>query len=204
MFVALLGGISGVLTMAVLGIVGLRPAGGLMVVLLAGSTLGGYVVPDRIAASKARHIRSDARAALSAYLDLVNILLAGGAGLETALQAAAESGDGWMFESLRSLLVHARTARQSVWGMFIDFGRRSGLDDLVELGSSVQLVGQQGARIAQSLASRAATMRARVQSAVELDAVAASERMGLPTVLMFFAFLVLLGFPAAQIILASS
>ena len=39
---------------------------------------------------------------------------------------------------------------------------------------------------------------------MELDAVAASERMGLPTVLMFFAFLVLLGFPAAQIILASS
>ena len=43
--------------------------------------------------------------ALSSYLDLVDVVLAGGAGIETALEAAAEAGDGWAFAEIRGALV---------------------------------------------------------------------------------------------------
>ncbi|MEI7992150.1 MAG: type II secretion system F family protein [Actinomycetota bacterium] len=164
----------------------------------------GYVMPDRRLASAARRRRTDVLAALSAYLDLVNVLLAGGAGLETALHAAADAGDGWTFEQLRAVLLRSRTTRTSVWTCFAELGRRIGVDELVELGAAVQLAGQQGARIAQSLSTRAQTLRAHVLEGIEIDAQSASERMGLPTVLLFVGFLFLLGYPAVQIILASS
>jgi len=177
------------------------PAAALLVPL-AGAL--GYVMPDRRLASAARRRRTDVLAALSAYLDLVNVLLAGGAGLETALHAAADAGDGWTFEQLRAVLLRSRTTRTSVWTCFAELGRRIGVDELVELGAAVQLAGQQGARIAQSLSTRAQTLRAHVLEGIEIDAQSASERMGLPTVLLFVGFLFLLGYPAVQIILASS
>jgi len=177
------------------------PAAALLVPL-AGAL--GYVMPDRRLTSAARRRRTDVLAALSAYLDLVNVLLAGGAGLETALHAAADAGDGWTFEQLRAVLLRSRTTRTSVWTCFAELGRRIGVDELVELGAAVQLAGQQGARIAQSLSTRAQTLRAHVLEGIEIDAQSASERMGLPTVLLFVGFLFLLGYPAVQIILASS
>ncbi len=177
------------------------PAAALLVPL-AGAL--GYVMPDRRLASAARRRRTDVLAALSAYLDLVNVLLAGGAGLETALHAAADAGDGWTFDQLRAVLLRSRTTRTSVWTCFAELGRRIGVDELVELGAAVQLAGQQGARIAQSLSTRAQTLRAHVLEGIEIDAQSASERMGLPTVLLFVGFLFLLGYPAVQIILASS
>ena len=176
-------------------------------VLAAGTAIGigvGYLVPDHRLRTAAKHRRTDAVAALSAYLDLVNILLAGGAGLETALHAASEAGDGWTFEQLRSVLTRARTTRQSVWSCCSELGRRVGIQELVELSASVQLAGQHGARIAQSLSARAQSLRAHVLAGIEEQAQSSSERMGLPTVLLFVGFLFLLGYPAAQIILGSA
>jgi Flp pilus assembly protein TadB len=173
-------------------------------VLLAVGGAVGFLLPDRQLRTAARNRRTDAVAALSAYLDLVNVLLAGGAGLETALHAAADSGDGWAFEQLRAMLTRARSTRQSVWVCCADLGRRVGIQELIELSASVQLAGQQGARIAQSLSTRAQSMRSHVLAEIEAQAQAASERMSLPTVLLFIGFLFLLGYPAAQIILGSS
>ena len=170
--------------------------------VLACSALG-LLSPDWALRRSARRRREDVVSALSAFLDLVTVLLAGGAGIETALLAAARAGDGWTFEQLRRMLIAARTRRESVWAACTEFGERIGVPDLVELGASLQLAGQEGARIARSLSSRAELLRSRVLAGIEARAQAASERMGLPTVLMFVGFLVLLGYPAAQIILQS-
>jgi hypothetical protein len=45
-------------------------------------------------------------------------------------------------------------------------------------------------------------MRARQLAEIEADANAATERMGLPMVLLFMGFLILLGYPAMQTISA--
>jgi len=133
---------------------------------------------------------------LSGYLDLVTVVLAGGAGVETALQAAAEAGDGWAVAELRGALVRARSLRRSPWDEFAALGRALAVPELVELAASVRLAGEQGARIRSSLAARAASLRGHQLARVEADAQSATERMALPTVLLFLGFLVFIGYPA--------
>ncbi|MFM7771926.1 MAG: hypothetical protein ACKO8F_04500, partial [Acidimicrobiaceae bacterium] len=67
-----------------------------LVILLSVAAVG-FFLPDSQIRSKAKMRRQDFLHAFSSYLDLVNVLLAGGAGTETALIAAAEAGDGWSF-----------------------------------------------------------------------------------------------------------
>ena len=158
----------------------------------------GFVVPDLTLRSQAKARRAGFCNALSSYLDLVNILLAGGAGIETSLEAAAQAGDGWAFTQIRHALLRSRTKRQSPWSSFTELGEAIGVRELAEIAASVQLAGEQGARIKLSLSAKAAALRAHQMARIEADAQAATERMGLPTVLMFVGFMVLLGYPALQ------
>ena len=175
------------------------PLGLLTIGGLAGAVIG-FVLPDLTVRSQAAARRDAFRHALSSYLDLVNVLLAGGAGVETALEAAAEAGDGWAFERIREALTRSRSLRTSPWDCFAELGRRYRIDELGELAASVRLAGEQGARIRLSLVAKAAALRAHQLARIEADAQSATERMGLPTVLMFVGFLVLLGYPAMQLI----
>jgi tight adherence protein C len=156
----------------------------------------GYVIPDGLLKRHAAARREQFRHALSSYLDLVNVLLAGGAGVETALEASADAGDGWVFETIRDSLVRARLTRRSPWTVFGEVGAELGIDELVELASSLQLAGEHGARVRSSLSARAASLRGHQMANVEAAANSASERMGVPTVVMFMAFLALLAYPA--------
>jgi Flp pilus assembly protein TadB len=166
--------------------------------LTAGALVIGFVVPDLTLRTQARARRAGFRQALSSYLDLVNVLLAGGAGIETSLEAAAQAGDGWAFTQIRHALLRSRTMRQSPWTCFIELGESIGIRELAEIAASVRLAGEQGARIKLSLSAKAAALRAHQMARIEADAQAATERMGLPTVLMFVGFMVLLGYPAMQ------
>jgi Flp pilus assembly protein TadB len=172
--------------------------GGITFVLTVCAVAIGFVTPDLTLKAQAGRRRAAFRQALSSYLDLVNVLLAGGAGIETSLEAAAEAGDGWAFTQIRNALVRARTLRQSPWECFVELGRVIQVDELSEIAASVKLAGQQGARVKLSLAARAATLRGHQMAAIEAAAQSATERMGLPTVLMFVGFIGLLGYPAVQ------
>lgn len=164
----------------------------------------GFVLPDLLLRDAAKSRRAAFCAALSSYLDLVNVVLAGGAGTETALEAAAEAGDGWAFAEIRSALARSRAMRQSPWDCFAELGDDLGVADLQQLAASVRLAGQQGARVRGSLAAKAASMRGHQLAQVEAAANSASERMALPTVLMFTGFLLFIGYPAVAEILGSS
>ena len=182
----------------VLGLAGTSLPSGLTLVLVVIALAGGFVIPDLALRSQAGSRRDGFRHALSSYLDLVNVLLAGGAGIETSLEAAAQAGDGWAFVQLRNALVRARTMRQSPWVCFTELGDRIGVRELTEIAASVQLAGEQGARVKMSLAAKAAALRAHQMARIEADAQAATEQMGVPMVLMFIGFIVLLGYPAMQ------
>jgi Flp pilus assembly protein TadB len=134
----------------------------------------------------------------SSFLDLTNILLAGGAGTETALIAAAESGDGWSFEQIRRALTVAKSSRTSPWNELSRLGEMYSLPQIKEIAGSIQLAGEHGARIRTSLAARAESLRYRQMSDVESSANSATERMGLPMVLLFISFIVLIGYPAVS------
>ena len=141
--------------------------------------------------------------ALSSYLDLVNVLLAGGAGSETALIAAAQTGDNWAFEMIRSALDRARAERITQWTALGELASLINVSDLTRVAGSMQLAGEQGSRVRASLAAQADAVRSRQMNEIEAAAQSATERMGVPTVLLFMGFIALLGYPALELVMGS-
>jgi len=179
------------------------PPVGLVMVGTGVAGVAGFLLPEVLLRSHAANRRRQFTFALSSYLDLVNVLLAGGAGVETALHATADAGSGWAFAEIRNALVRATTTRRSPWAALAELGDQLGVDELVELAASLQLAGEEGARIRSSLAAKASSLRGRQLAQIEAEAHAASERMGFPTVAMFLGFLALLAYPAVQQIVGS-
>ncbi|MFE9748251.1 type II secretion system F family protein [Saccharothrix saharensis] len=161
----------------------------------------GFVFPDYEVSQEARRRRSTFRRALGAYLNLIRVLLAGGAGVDGALSDAAGIGDGWAFQQLRQALLTARLTRTTPWNTLGRLGAELGVHQLTELAASVSLAGTEGARVRAGLAAKAAALRTRELTDAEGDAQAATERMSLPVVLLFGGFLVFIGYPAlAQVL----
>ncbi|MDQ2792010.1 MAG: type II secretion system F family protein, partial [Actinomycetota bacterium] len=140
--------------------------------------------------------------ALGAYLNLVRVTLAGGAGVEGALWDAASIGRGPAFAQIRRALNTARLTRTTPWAALRSLGEELDIAELAELSASVSLAGTEGAKVRASLAAKAAAMRTRELTDAEGDAHSATERMSLPVVVLFGGFLVFLGYPALATVLS--
>ena len=147
-------------------------------------------------------LRSDAdkarrafRHALASYLELVTILMAGGAGVETAMFDAVAAGTGSEFRHLRSALSAAQARREPPWTALGQLGARLGVPELEELEASMTLAGG-GALVRDSLTAKAVGIRMKDLAQLESEAQARSETMVLPVALMFAGFLLLIGYPA--------
>lgn len=174
----------------------LRVSPGLLVVLpLLFATIG-FLVPELTLTGEARDARRAFRHAYGAYLDLVNVMLAAGAGPESALHIAADSGAGWAFAEIRNALAAARSTRRSIAEAMNQLGNELEVSELNELAASVALVGSQGARIRASLTAKADSLRSQQVSETEAQAEAATERMTIPVVVLLFGFLLFLAYPA--------
>jgi tight adherence protein C len=162
----------------------------------------GFLLPDLQVRAQATRRRSDFRHALSAYLDLVVVSLAGGAGVDSALTDSAMIGHGWAFARLRRALDAARLTRTTAWAALHELGIELDVADLSELAASVSLAGTEGARVRTSLAAKAQALRIHLLTDTEAQAHAATERMSLPWVLLFLGFLIFIGYPAVHQIMS--
>lgn len=193
------GGLTGTALLgAGLSLTGVAPPGAVLGVAAVLVAVGGFVLPDLLLRDEAEKRRRAFRHALSSYLDLVNVILAGGGGIETSLHAAAEAGDGWAFASIRRALDRARLTNRSPWDTFAELGDDLGIEELAELAASVELAGSQGARIRASLAAKADSLRGHQVAETEAAAEAATERMTIPVAVLLFGFLVFIAYPAVQ------
>ncbi len=165
--------------------------------------VAGFFVPDLGIRSEATRRRRDFRHALSSFLDLVVVALAGGGGVETALGDAASVGSGWAFSLLRRALDQARLARVTPWAALGRLGQDLGVEELCELAASVALAGTEGAKVRASLAAKATSLRTHQLAEAETADQAATEKMSLPVVVLFAGFLLFLGYPAVEKVLTS-
>jgi tight adherence protein C len=174
----------------------LLPAGG-------GLALGAFFffAPDLMLRSEAAERRKEFRRSLGSFLDLVVISLAGGSGVESALRDAAAVGRGWAFAQLRNALEVTTLTGETPWAALARLGDEVGVDELVQLSSSVSLAGTEGARVRESLAVKATSLRSHALAEAEAEAEATTEKMAMPVVLLFVGFLVLVGYPAIDLIL---
>lgn len=141
------------------------------------------------------------RHALGCFLDLVAVRLAGGAGIESALELSAASGQGWAFSELRQALSESRLMGEPPWAGLDRLGSQLQISELNELAASVALAGDEGARVRGSIAAKARSIRIRGLADAESVAQAASERMSLPIVLLMVGFVIFLGYPAVNQVL---
>ncbi|MFD5089854.1 type II secretion system F family protein [Amycolatopsis thailandensis] len=171
---------------------------GVEVPLLGGLVLAalGFLAPDLEVRAKAVRSRREFRDALSAFLDLVWITLAGGAGVEAALGDAAAVGTGPAFDKIRRALHAAQLTRTTPWATLRRLGEELGITELAELAASISLAGTEGARVRASLAAKAQALRTHQVTDAETDAQAATERMALPVTLLFLGFLGFIAYPA--------
>jgi hypothetical protein len=146
-------------------------------------------------ASDAAKARREFRHALAAYLRLVTILMAGGAGVETAMFDAATIGQGRAFRQVQAALSAAQARREAPWRQLGALGQRLGVRELDELQAAMTLAGG-GAQVRESLIAKAEAIAERDLADTEAAAQARSETMVLPVALMFAGFLLLIGYPA--------
>ncbi|MFF7982855.1 type II secretion system F family protein [Streptomyces sp. NPDC007901] len=158
--------------------------------------VGGFLLPDAAVRVEAERRREAFRHALGAYLNLIHVLLAGGAGVDGALIDAAGIGQGWSFRQLRRALHTARLTRTSPWTTLGLLGEELQISELSELAAALSLAGTEGAKIRASLAAKAAAMRSRNGAEAEGKANAATERMAMPGILMAFGFIIFVFYPA--------
>jgi tight adherence protein C len=157
---------------------------------------GGFLLPDLRVRAAAARLRTGFRHALSSYLDLVWITLAGGAGVDSALHDSAAIGHGWAFAQIQRALSAAMLTRSTPWARLHQLGEELGVTELAELAASVSLAGTEGAKVRASLAAKAAALRAHQLSSAEADAQSATERMSLPVMVLLLGFLTFITYPA--------
>ncbi|MGQ0631593.1 MAG: type II secretion system F family protein [Sporichthyaceae bacterium] len=199
-------GLVGLLALPMLA-VALAPAGARLpgAVLLIGSpilALAFGFLPQFALRKDAESKRAEFRRALSCYLDLVAMSMAGGRGAPQALSEAADLSDGWTHRLIADALATARLSGTNAWHGLGELGRRIGVPELCELAGALALVGDHGARVRDTLSARAATLRRRALTDAEGNAAQADQSMRIAQVLLALGFLILIAYPALAAVLA--
>lgn len=171
-------------------------AGWLVVLGAGGMVAAAHAAVRRNATAR----RRDLRAALGAYLNLVSLRMASGAGLAEALRDAARIGDGPLFRRLRSSFTDARTRGHSHAEVLHTLGTSIGLADLRDLAATVGLVESGGAQAAATLRVKAASLRDRQLADLHGNANERTQTMTVAQALLAFGYLLFLGYPALSVV----
>lgn len=165
--------------------------------------LAGAAIPTLGVRSRADALRRHFRHVVGSFLDLVSMNLAGGRGVPEALQAAASVSPGWAMARVRDSLETARLQGVTPWSALGALGDETGVDELRDLSAALALVADDGAKVRQSLAARATSLRRRELADAEGRAQARSQSMLVAQLLLAMGFLVFLVYPAVARILGS-
>jgi Flp pilus assembly protein TadB len=183
-------------------LLGLAPVPLLVIWMLVLGGIAGWLLPDEKLASEAKARRRSFRQALSYFLDLVSVSLAGGAQPMAAMGQVAVLGErSWAFEEIARPLALASRLGRPPWEDLARLGEELGIPELYELTSSLVLAGSEGATVHRTLAAKAESLRARRITEAEAEEAATGERMSLPLVLLGVGFLIFIGFPAVTRVL---
>jgi tight adherence protein C len=166
-----------------------------MMLALAAAVLAPLVVHSD-ATERSRRLRNDLRHQLSAYLDVVTMLLAGNTGHEGALEQAAHAGDGRLFVELRRRMRESSTGGRSLVHALSSVGTELGLVELEQVAATTSLSALEGAPVVRTLAAKCATLRSTLATEQETEARLRTSRLTAPLVGMALIFMALVIYPA--------
>ncbi len=140
--------------------------------------------------------RQAVRHELSAYLDVVAMLLSGDSGYEGALRQAADTGDGLLFNELRRRMQDATQTGRSLVEVLGQTGDWFGVDEITQVAATLTISSAEGAPVARSLAASCASLRSALAAEHETEARLRTSRLTLPLVLMALIFMAVVIYPA--------
>ena len=133
---------------------------------------------------------------LATYASLVSMAMAGSMGWSSALEAASSvSTTDWAMDEIAQALLWAQAYHRPPWEGLDRLAEQFSLPDLSDLARSMGQAGE-GARIRDTLESKAASLRLAETTALEHDAQAVTQKMLLPGVLLMAGYGVLIFYPA--------
>jgi tight adherence protein C len=162
-----------------------------------------FLLPDLEVKQKVGRRRRDFRHAIGAFLDLVAMNLSGGRGVPEALMSASEIGTGWAMWRIRDALINARITGQTPWQALGALGDEVKVDELRDLAAALSLVSEDGAKVRESLTTRAASLRRRELADMQGEAGERSQSMLVAQMLLCAGFLIFLVYPAVHALLGT-
>jgi Flp pilus assembly protein TadB len=166
--------------------------------VLGGGLAGWWTVQST--RSKASQRRITFTRAISSLCDLSAMGLASGHGLESSLAMAVAASPTWPYRDMQTVLESGHLRGEPPWISLARLGAEGGLGDLVELAAALQLAGDEGAAVRETIASKANSTRERLTADAERRAAATTERMGIPATFLLLGFVVFLGYPAIAVL----
>ena len=154
------------------------------------------VVPTLRLRREAAEARRDFRHVVGSFLDLVSMSLAAGRGVPEALDAASALSDDPAMMRIRNAIDVARLRGQTPWAALGQLGSQLRIDELRDLAAALALVAEDGAKIRESLAARASSMRRKDLADAEGRAGENSESMLVAQLVIAMGFIVFLVYPA--------
>lgn len=160
-----------------------------------------WFLPDADIKKQAAAARAEFVRVAVAYLQLVTIKLsAGGTPSETMTDAATLS-DHWVMVRIRQEMVRAQFAGIAPWDALNELADRVAIPEIHDIGDIMRLAGEQGARVRDSLAARAASIQHRLLSEAESEAHSRTTRMNVPVTALLGIFVLALLYPAVIMVL---
>jgi tight adherence protein C len=159
-----------------------------------------FFLPDLELRGKVTRMRRDFRHAIGSFLDLVAMNLSGGRGVPEALMAASEIGTGWAFWRIREALTNARITGLTPWQALGALGDEVRVDELRDLAGALGLVADDGAKVRESLTSRAVSLRRRELADLQGQAGERSQSMLVAQLMLCAGFLLFLVFPVVGLL----
>jgi hypothetical protein len=163
------------------------------------AAVGAPALVHSAAIAEADEARIDLRHQLSAYLDMMTMLLSGNAGHEGALQQAAEAGDGLLFRQLRRRMREVSTTGRSLVFALSLVADDFELTELEQVASAAALSAAEGAPVAKTLAAKCSTLRSTLAANDEAKARVRNDKVTPPLVGMALLFMALLIYPALSL-----
>jgi hypothetical protein len=170
---------------------------GLIAAAVAWLAVGAHVT------GKAAAARREMRHALVAYLQLVALHRAAGAGIGAALDQAATASDTWAFRRIAAAIASATRAGRTHWYGIANLADELGIQELADLSAIAASAGTTGAGVYTSLLARAGSLRAQLQADDTAAAAIASTRMAIPKALLAAATMAFLIYPAITALTAT-
>jgi tight adherence protein C len=163
-----------------------------------GAAASGFLLPEAMLKRRAERRRRRMRQDLVHFAELVSLAVSAGLGVEGAVDQAASSGEGPLFDELRRLLREARLREESASATLSRLPTEVGLVDAESLAAAIGAAADHSTAVTQALRAQARALRERRR----LELVEASERaqvrMLLPVGLLILpAFFVVVLYPAA-------